>query len=111
MHDFSIYYLKYSFNLFKTTCEKKIFIIFAPSEYLVIFVVCDQVGFFFSQFLKRTHSNFLMYMNKAGEYRSKYIEGFTFKTVMLNNIINIMNEICFIFRYSCITQASLIPFF
>lgn len=47
MHDFSIYYLEYSFNLFKTTCEKKIFIIFAPSEYLVIFVVRDQVGFFF----------------------------------------------------------------
>lgn len=50
MHDFSIYYLKYSFNLFKTTCEKKIFIIFAPSEYLVIFVVFDQVGFFLASF-------------------------------------------------------------
>lgn len=48
MHDFSIYYLKYSFNLFKTTCEeKKKFIIFAPSEYLVTFVVRDQVGLVF----------------------------------------------------------------
>lgn len=47
MHDFSIYYLKYSFNLFKTTCEEKIFIIFAPSEYLVTFVVRDQVGLVF----------------------------------------------------------------
>lgn len=44
MHDFSIYYLKYSFNSLKRPVRKKIFIIFAPSEYLVTFVVRDQVG-------------------------------------------------------------------
>lgn len=48
----------------KRPVRKKIFIIFAPSEYLVTFVVRDQVGLvFFSQSLKQTHSNFLMYMN------------------------------------------------